>query len=261
MKRLLAEMTWPEVRQAVADGMTTLILPLGATEQHGPHLPLGTDTFRAEALAERLAAVVPDAVVAPALPIGCSDEHSGFAGLLSLDHATLAGVIFDCARRMAAWGVRRLVLLSTHGGNRQALELAAARLGAEPRGLEVRVLGCSTAIPGALLILAEAEGISAEALGLHAGDAETSEMLCLRPDLVRMERIVPGYMGSMTEVMPRLLDAGLRSVTPSGVLGEASRAEGARGARYLSEQIESYRQELTPRDVRQCPPSHMTQCP
>ena len=99
MKRVLAEMTWPDVAQAVACGMTTVILPLGATEQHGPHLPLGTDTFRAEALAERLASALPDALVAPALPIGCSDEHSGFAGLLSLDHATLAGVIVHCARR------------------------------------------------------------------------------------------------------------------------------------------------------------------
>jgi mycofactocin precursor peptide peptidase len=261
MRRLLAEMTWPDVTQAVANGMTTVILPLGATEQHGPHLPLGTDTFRAEALAERLASTLPDALVAPALPIGCSDEHSGFAGLLSLDDATLAGVIVDCARRMAAWGVRRLVLLSAHGGNRQALKLAAARLSAEVRELEVRVLGCSTAIPGALLTLAEAEGISAEAVGLHAGDAETSEMLCLRPDLVRMERIVPGYVGSMTEVMPRLLDAGLRSVTPSGVLGEASRADGARGERYFAGQIESYRQELTLPDVQQCPPSHAVQCP
>ena len=237
MRRLLAEMTWPEIAEAVAAGFTTVVMPLGATEQHGPHLPLGTDTFRAEALAERLAAVLPDAVVAPALPIGCSDEHSGFAGLLSLDHTTLASVIFDCARRMAAWGVRRLVLLSAHGGNRQALELAAARLSAEVRELEVRVLGCSTAIPGALL------------------------MLCLRPDLVRMERIVPGHVGSMTEVMPRLLHAGLRSVTPSGVLGEASRADGARGERYLAEQIKSYRQELMTRDVQQCPPSHAEQCP
>ena len=261
MRRLLAEMTWPEIAEAVAAGFTTVVMPLGATEQHGPHLPLGTDTFRAEALAERLAAVLPDAVVAPALPIGCSDEHSGFAGLLSLDHTTLASVIFDCARRMAAWGVRRLVLLSAHGGNRQALELAAARLSAEVRELQVELVGSSTTVSGSLLTLAEAEGISAEAVGLHAGDAETSEMLCLRPDLVRMERIVPGHVGSMTEVMPRLLHAGLRSVTPSGVLGEASRADGARGERYLAEQIKSYRQELMTRDVQQCPPSHAEQCP
>jgi mycofactocin system creatininase family protein len=256
MKRLLVEMTWPDVAQTVADGMTTVILPLGATEQHGPHLPLGTDTFRAEALAERLASTLPDVLVAPALPIGCSDEHSGFAGLLSLDHATLAGVIVDCARRMAAWGVRRLVLLSAHGGNGQALQLATLRLAEELRGLQVEVLGSSTTASDALLAVAEAEGVSPEAVGLHAGDGETSEMLCLRPDLVRMERVIPGYAGPMEEIMPRLLQAGLRPITPTGTLGDASRADGIRGERYLAEQIESYRQRLTPpRDIPQCLPA------
>ncbi len=253
MKCVLAEMTWPDIAQAVACGMTTVILPLGATEQHGPHLPLGTDTFRAEALAERLASALPDALVAPALPIGCSDEHSGFAGLLSLDDATLAGVIVDCARRMAAWGVCRLVLLSAHGGNSQALKLATLRLSEELSGLRVEVLGSSTAVSGALLAVAEEEGVSPEAVGLHAGDGETSEMLCLRPDLVRMERVVPGYAGPMEEIMPRLLQAGLRPVTPTGTLGDASRADGLRGERYLAEQIESYRQRLTPpHDIPQC---------
>jgi mycofactocin precursor peptide peptidase len=261
MRRLLAEMTWPDLTQAVANGMTTVILPLGATEQHGPHLPLGTDTFRAEPLAERLAATLPDALVAPALPIGCSDEHSGFAGLLSLDHATLAGVIVDCAWRMAAWGVRRLVLLSAHGGNGEALELATLRLGEELPGLQVWVLGSSMSVPDALLAVAEAEGISAEAVGLHAGDGETSEMLCLRPDLVRMERIVPGYTGPMAEVMPRLLETGLRPVTPTGTVGEAGRADGRRGERYLAEQIESYRHMLTqPREAQQGLPSDAAPC-
>ena len=256
MKRLLVEMTWPDVAQTVADGMTTVILPLGATEQHGPHLPLGTDTFRAEALAERLASALPDVLVAPALPIGCSDEHSGFAGLLSLDHATLAGVIVDCARRMAAWGVRRLVLLSAHGGNGQALQLATVRLGDELRELQVDVIGPSTTVSDALLAVAEAEGVSTEAVGLHAGEGETSEMLCLRPDLVRMERVVPGYPGPMEDIMPRLLEAGLRPITPTGTLGDASRADGIRGERYLAEQIESYRQRLTPpRDIPQCLPA------
>lgn len=126
MKRL-AELTWPEVTEAVAAGATTVILPLGATEQHGPHLPLGTDTVRAVALAERLAERLP-VLVAPVLPVGCSDEHGGFAGLLSLAAETLAAVIADCAHRMAGWGVRRLVVLSAHGGNGRALALAAARL-------------------------------------------------------------------------------------------------------------------------------------
>jgi creatinine amidohydrolase len=245
MTRLLAEMTWEEVERAVAAGATTVILPLGATEQHGPHLPVGTDTYLAMAQAEQLSAHITDALIAPVIPIGCSDEHAGFAGLLGLGHETLASVVVDCAKRMAGWGVRRLILLSAHGGNGEALALAAARLEELPC-LHVLICGSSTALSDPLLALAEADGVPPEAVGLHAGEGETSQMLCLRPDLVHMDRVAPGYMGLMEEVMPALRKSGLRPVTPNGVLGDARRADGSRGARYMAGQIESYRHHLCP---------------
>ena len=244
MTRRLAEMTWPAVAGAVAAGATTVILPLGATEQHGFHLPLGTDTFRAAALAERLAESLPNALVAPALPIGCSDEHQGFAGLLGLDRETLASVIVDCARRMAGWGVGRVFILSAHGGNGDALDLAVSRLAKEVPGLRVVVLGGATALCEALLAVAAREGIAAAAVGLHAGEGETSEMLALRPDLVLMERIAPGCSEDLADLMPRLRQGGLRPVTPTGMLGDARQADGARGARYLAAEIEGYRRTL-----------------
>jgi creatinine amidohydrolase len=244
MTRLLSEMTWPEVTQAVADGITTIILPLGATEQHGPHLPLGTDTFRAEALAMRLAIQIPNALVAPTLPIGCSDEHTGFSGLLSLDHETLAQMIVDCARRMSNWGVRRLVLVSAHGGNGQALALAAERLRRELPELQGWFPVDVTVLSDALLAAAQDEGISPEAMGLHAGEGETSEMLHLRPDLVHMERAAPGYIGDREAMMPRLRATGLRPITPNGVLGDPREAKAAHGERYLAAQAEYYRDQL-----------------
>ncbi len=247
MTASLAEMTWREVADAVAEGATTVILPLGATEQHGPHLPLGTDTFRAWALAERLSAGLSDALVAPPLPIGCSDEHQGFAGLLSLAHETLADVICDCARCMAGWGVRRLVLLSGHGGNGDALELAVARLAEELPEFRVVVLGSSTTVPAAILTLAASDGIPADAVGLHAGEGETSEMLAVRPDLVRMEQAEPGFRGGGDSLIARLREHGLRPITPTGVLGDGRLADAGRGARYLAAEIDRYR--LTLRDA------------
>lgn len=233
MQRQLAEMTWPAIAQAVAAGATTVILPLGATEQHGPHLPLGTDTFRAAALAERLAMHLPEALIAPALPIGCSDEHSGFPGLLSLNTTTFADVIVDCARRMAGWGIRRLILLSAHGGNGPALALATTRLRQELPNL---VLWCPAdllSVDEALLEIARSEGISPAAVGLHAGEGETSEMLCVRPDLVRQEAAAPGYTGDMAAIIATLQAVGLRPVTPNGILGDPLPADARRGARYL----------------------------
>src|SRR4051794_21590568 len=131
-------MTWAGIAEAVKAGAKTVILPLGATEQHGPHLPLGTDTIRAAALADRLAERVPGSLVAPALPFGCSDEHSGFPGLLGLGAETLAQIVLDLARRLTQWGIRWLVLLSAHGGNGEALDLALTLLRQEMPNLEVR---------------------------------------------------------------------------------------------------------------------------
>ncbi len=244
MTSSLAEMTWREVAAAVADGATTVILPLGATEQHGPHLPLGTDTFRASALAERLGAGLADTLVAPTLPLGCSDEHQGFAGLMSLAHRTLADVIVDCARSMAGWGVSRLVLLSAHGGNGDALDLALARLAEELPEFCVVVLGSSTHVPEVIQTLAASDAVPAAAVGLHAGEAETSEMLAVRPDMVRMERAEPGFVGGGDGLLMRLREQGLRAITPTGVLGDGRLADACRGARYVGAQIDGFRRTL-----------------
>jgi creatinine amidohydrolase len=230
----LAEMTWPDVADAVKAGAATVVLPLGATEQHGPHLPLGTDTVRASALAERLAGRLGSGfLVAPALPFGCSDEHAGFPGLLGLQHETLARVIVDLARRLTGWGVRRLVLLSAHGGNGEALDLALALLRRELPYLEVRTNGDLETMAPVLLEVARRDGISANAVGLHAGEGETSQMLYLRPDLVRSKDSAPGFTSDMEAVLDELRKGGLRAVTEEGVLGDPTSAEAGRGARYL----------------------------
>jgi creatinine amidohydrolase len=227
-------MSWLDVAEAVKAGATTVILPLGATEQHGPHLPLGTDTIRATALVDRLAERLgPGSLVAPALPFGCSDEHSGFPGLLGLDHETLARVVLDITRRLAGWGIRRLVLLSAHGGNGEAMDLALALLRRELPDLEVQTNDNLETIATALLEVARRDGISSSALGLHAGEGETSEMLHLRPDLVNLDESTPGFTGDMEAVLQALHEGGLQAVTEMGVLGDPTRAEADRGARYL----------------------------
>jgi mycofactocin precursor peptide peptidase len=246
MPRYLADMTWPEVAAAVAGGATTVILPLGATEQHGPHLPLGTDTVRALALAERVTAHLPDALIAPPLPVGCSDEHTGFAGLLSLNTTTLVQVIIDCAGRMVAWGMRRLLLLSAHGGNDQALAQVVVRLKRELPDLLVWTPADLLRVGAGVPAIAQADGLGPEVVGLHAGEGETSEMLCLRPDLVRRAAVAPGYTGDMDAIIATLQAVGLRPVTPNGVLGDPRPAEATRGARYLEAYAAAIAMELQP---------------
>lgn len=244
MNARLAEMTARDVAQAVAGGVTTVILPLGATEQHGHHLPLGTDAFLAGALAEALAEELGNVMVAPVMPLGCSDEHTGFSGLLSVDHETLALVIADCALRIAAWGVRRLVLLSAHGGNQYAMDLALARMRDRQCPIEVVVCASSTRLGEELGGIAREDGISTEARGLHAGEGETSEMLHVRPDLVRLDRLEPGYTGPLDLLMPRLRQVGVRAVSANGVLGDPREAGARRGERYLQAQVSAWRSQI-----------------
>jgi mycofactocin precursor peptide peptidase len=136
----LGALTWPEAAEVAA--RSVLAVPVGSTEQHGPHLPLATDSAVAVALAERLAAARVDVVVAPALPYGSAGEHAGFAGTLSIGAAALEMVLVELGRSADAFA--GVVLVSGHGGNAEPLATAVATLRAEGRN----VLGWTPRVPG-----------------------------------------------------------------------------------------------------------------
>jgi creatinine amidohydrolase len=187
-----------------------LLIPLGATEQHGPHLPLNTDTLIASGVAEAVADVRDDTVVAPALPYGSSGEHSGFPGTLSLGQAALETALVELVRSAA--GFRDVTLVSWHGGNADPVARAVARLRTE----------------GQTVHLWEPHVDGGDA---HAGRVETSLMLALAPDLVRDERPV-GATQPIDE-LPRLRENGVAAVSPNGVLGDARDATADDGHRLL----------------------------
>jgi creatinine amidohydrolase len=207
--RLAAE-TWPQAAAA----RRLLVVPLGSTEQHGPHLPLGTDTLVAVALAERLAAARPDTVVAPALPYGSSGEHAGFAGTLSIGQRALEAVVVELVR--SADDFAGVVLVSGHAGNAAPLGRAVATVRAEGR----RALAWLPTVPGG---------------DAHAGRTETSLLLSLAPTSVRLDRAAPGDTRPLAEVMPELRSGGVAAVSPNGVLGDPRGASAAEGERLLAE--------------------------
>lgn len=205
----LGPLRWPEVsgRDAVV-----LAVPVGSCEQHGPHLPLDTDTRIAQALAAELAAVRPDVVVAPALTITASGEHAGFAGTLSIGTAALEAVVVELVRS-ADWAVG-VVLVNGHGGNAVALASAAERLATEQRA----VLVWSPGLP---------QGGDA-----HAGRTETSVILALAPELVAAER-PRGEVAPLTELLDQLRRDGVAGVSDNGVLGDAHGASIEEGRQVL----------------------------
>jgi len=212
MTRTVAGSTWPDI--AALDPRPLLVVPMGAVEQHGPHLPLDTDTRIAVAIAERLLAALGEgeALLAPAIAYGASGEHAGFAGTVSIGHDALTAVIVEVVRSADAF--RGVVLVNGHGGNAEALRRAVATSADEGR----RVLAWSWTVAGA---------------DAHAGRTETSLLLAIAPEAVRLGELAPGNVEPLADLIPHLRVGGVSSVSPSGVLGDPTGASAAEGASLL----------------------------
>jgi creatinine amidohydrolase len=208
---LLEGATWPEVE---ATGRRCLLaIPVGSLEQHGPHLPLNTDTRIATELAARLCALRPDVMVAPPLPFGASGEHAGFPGTLLLNHEVLAGLLVELVRsaRDAFGGV---ILISAHGGNSRGLSLVGHRCRAD----------------GDAVLIWSAHSPGGDA---HAGRTETSLMLAIDDSVVRSDLAEAGCTEPLEVIMPRLRAEGVRPVSSNGVLGDPAGASAVEGRQLL----------------------------
>ncbi|HEX3830360.1 MAG TPA: mycofactocin biosynthesis peptidyl-dipeptidase MftE [Solirubrobacteraceae bacterium] len=203
---------WPDL-----GGARLLIVPVGATEQHGPHLPLSTDTDIAQALGTRLAAALPGACLAPALPYGASGEHQAFPGTLSIGSSATAQVLLELGRSSTET-FARVLFICAHGGNAEALSGAVGKLCAE--GRDVR---------------AWSPRWSGDA---HAGHLETSLMLAIAPERVRLERAQIGNPAPLAELMPVMRAEGVRAVSANGVLGDPAQASAEHGRALLAAEHE-----------------------
>ncbi|MFC8531323.1 mycofactocin biosynthesis peptidyl-dipeptidase MftE [Nocardia sp. NPDC057227] len=206
----VAALTWPDVG---AHGRAAiLVVPLGATEQHGPHLPLSTDTDLAVFLCTRLASARPDVLVAPALPYGSSGEHAGFPGTLSIGQAALELVLVELCRSATDF-LDRVLLVSGHGGNAEPLRRAAVLLRSEGRDVQFFL----PRYPG----------------DAHAGRSETALQLALDPARVRLDRAEPGETGPLRDLLPALRAGGVAAVSANGVLGDPTGATADEGTVLL----------------------------
>jgi creatinine amidohydrolase len=215
---LLAELTWPEVRERARTGPVVL-LPLGAFEQHGPGMTLATDTQLVAELCRRAATrLSPGVLVAPPLPWGLSDAHLGFPGTISLHPETFYALIRDVIASLLGHGLRRVLLVNGHGGNQAASELACVRL---RRELAVELVGTVT--------YATLAGVEATELS-HAGALETSVALALAPEVVKLERLVPAALREAgPDLAPVMIPRAVHEVSGTGHLGDPRAASVERG--------------------------------
>ncbi len=246
-KRDWMEMTWQEIAGAgSATGRWIAVLPLAAVEQHGPHLPLGVDSFIAESYLTRVRTLLPDELPVSFLPvqrIGVSVEHLDYPGTLNLSAATAIGAWTEIGESLARAGLRKLVLATSHGGNVAAMELVARDLRARLRMLAVTVGWHRFGYPE--------DTFSAEEKrhGIHGGDIETSLMLAASPATVRME-MAPNATPATIEMarefkwLGAYRPAGFAWMTqdlqPTGAVGDATLASAAKGEAALAHGAQAF---------------------
>ncbi|WP_382306436.1 mycofactocin biosynthesis peptidyl-dipeptidase MftE [Herbiconiux sp. UC225_62] len=222
----LDALSWPDVPPGA-----TVLLPIGSTEQHGPHLPFDTDAVIARSVAgavgERMLAGGEAVVVAPALAYGASGEHQSFPGTISIGHEALRFVLIELVRSLSTWAAR-IVIVNGHGGNVPTLASAVPQLRAENH--RVAWVPCAAA-PVASTRDGDARGgLGLPAPDAHAGRIETSLLLHLAPTAVTLPLPGAGNTEPMSALLPLMAAGGVAAVSPSGILGDPTGASAAEGA-------------------------------
>lgn len=221
----LTALSWPEIEAELEDGFRTVIVPTASTEQHGPALPLSVDELRADAMGERIADDL-GCFVAPTVRPGISGHHMDFPGTITLRQETFEAVVRDYCESLDEHGFENVVIFTSHGGNTEAIDAVAEEMDAE-LDAHVFVAGTRDGFSEARYAAMAEHGVESNVAGQHAGAAETSFILEVRPDLVDMDVAEPGHVGQVDG--ETLMAEGLAGVTENGVLGDQTAATRAAG--------------------------------
>lgn len=225
---LLGELSWPEAKRYLQK-VDIALLPVGSTEQHGPHLPLDTDAFDAELLARKVAQACsnPKPLVLPLIPYGVSYHHEDFSGTISLSPDSLSQLVYEIGLCVAKQGITKLVIINGHGGNIPALQFAAQKINRDSH--------IFTCVETGETSEKDMPSIIETPNDVHAGEIETSTALATRPHLVKMDkakRFVPKFsIKYLNFSSKRRVDwyARVSKISTTGVLGDPTKATRQKG--------------------------------
>lgn len=253
---LMEQMSWVQIEEAVKSGKTTVIVTCGSIEQHGPHLPTGTDTILGYNTAELLARELGNALVAPVIRPGLSEHHLDFPGSLSLSFETFCKTLEEVCVCLSRYGFKDIVLLSSHGGNTDAMiaytpiiakkvkDRSRVHIMAIPPGTPTKA---QTAVKG----IHEAYGVTPGKAGAHSGWDETSCMLAVAPELVDMSKAAPGrcdeFFYSPNQIRRSQLESfiyGIKYQSPNGILGDATGADAEAGKKLIETRVKALAEQV-----------------
>ena len=238
---LIGSMSWPDIQASINSGKKNIIISVGSTEQHGPHLPIATDELLGTALACHVAELLGDALVAPTIRPGFSPHHMGFPGTITFSQETLSLVIRDYIESLGSCGFENIIVICSHGGNSSTIRLTCQALQAKKPSYQI--------IP--IYDMMQYACISQTYFGIdegyHANKIETAWMLHLYPELVQMEKAVAD--GSMKDILVRdvgiLLFHGIvKDISKTGVLGDPRGASAELGKESFQELSSAVAEEI-----------------
>ena len=223
-------MSWPEI-EAYLQKIDTAILPCGAIEQHGPHLPVDVDYFDAKYMAQKVAEACedPKPFVLPAIPYGVSYHHDDFKGTLSVSNNALSLFVYDLGMRLAANGIKKIIILNGHGDNMPTLTYAAQMINRDAKIFVCVDTGETSDVDLYKMIDTRND--------IHAGELETSTTLAIRPEMVDMDKAVNETMEFGSKFLDYDNERGVNwyvhtdKISSSGVMGDATKANAEKGAK------------------------------
>lgn len=225
---LLERLTWPEAQLRFKE-VDLALLPVGSIEQHGPHLPLDTDAFDAEYLAQQVASACsdPKPLVLPLIPYGVSYHHDDFSGTLSISPKTLSSLVYEVGMSAARNGITKLVIINAHGGNIPSLQFAAQMI-----NQDAHIFTC---VETGETSQKDVNELTETLNDVHAGEVETSTTMAVRPHLVKLEKakkFIPHFSSRYLNFSSKRSvewNARIVKISPTGVMGDPTKATRKKG--------------------------------
>ncbi len=227
----MEEMSWKEIKEAMENGKDTVVLMMGSFEQHGPHMPMRTDTYISDELGKRICNRLDYAIMGPTLSVGVSTHHMDFPGTVSLSNDLFMETVEEHCKAFDEHGFDFIALVPFHGGNFAPAKAAASEITEKMNNAKIILVADLEKNMKIMIDSFKEAGIDYEEKGVHAGATETSVMMAIDEELVDKDRLEKGYEEEVDS--SSLFTKGLRHFTENGVLGDARKASKEAGELIL----------------------------
>ena len=232
---MLEFLSWPEIQDLQKKGFDRVIFAVGSTEQHGPHLPLRTDEWAGEVIANQVAEKLGKTLQAPTIRPGCSEAHMGFPGTLTISHSTLQALVTDYCDSLARQKFKTIIIVPSHGGNFQPIADVVPAIQKKNKTTKIIAYTDLDRNLRAFKKVWDSMKVDQGAAGIHAGETETSIMLYIDETNVALKKIAKGYDKPLeAKDLSMIYEKGTKAISQSGVLGNPTMAKKEKGGKYLA---------------------------